>query len=109
MLYEVITKQLQDLSDEYHNGLQQIAQMLNRDEFQGVFNDKGLIDTNSSIIKLKNIINNYLETVAKNSELKLNQSVITSYSIHYTKLYDWIKFYIISKCSIKFKIIRILC
>jgi len=69
------TKQLQDLSDEYHNGLQQIAQMLNRDEFQGVFNDKGLIDTNSSIIKLKNIINNYLETVAKNSELKLNQSL----------------------------------
>ena len=52
-------------------------------------------DSDTAVIKTKlNIIENLLQEVTDYKTILLFIIVITSYSIHYTKLYDSVKFYV---------------
>lgn len=61
-------KQLQDRSDSYLKGLTTTAKKLNNNNFTGIFDTTGLIDTDKSVIKLEQILDNY--KLAKDRELE---------------------------------------
>lgn len=70
------TKQLQDRSDSYLKGLTTTARKLNNNNFTGIFDETGLIDTNKSFIKLEQILDNY--KLAKDRELIENLSNLSN-------------------------------
>ncbi|MGL1894643.1 MAG: hypothetical protein OCD02_23685 [Spirochaetaceae bacterium] len=69
------TQQLLDRSNEYHEGLKNIATLVNENKFLGNIDDKDLLITNSSVEKLKTTINKYLTLVDKNNTTDLNSQL----------------------------------
>lgn len=69
------TKQLNTRSNEYHQGLKNIARLINDNTYEGFINEKGLLETTGSVEKLKTSINRYLTTKDRISDNKLNSEL----------------------------------
>ncbi len=69
------TKQLNTRSNEYHQGLKNIAQLLNNNNFEGYIDEKGLLNTPDSVDKLKTSLNRYITTKDRNSATRLSSEL----------------------------------